>query len=162
MAVSAVYTSKVTVTETLSDPYVDSGDNTVKHSGLDKSTTYNGASSVPVTKVATFAQALTAGAATIDLRALVGTNGGAVDGNGLKVQIAKFRAKADNANPITISEGASNGYELLGNGFTLDLKAGQEVTLFLNEAAPDISGSAKTIDLAGTGSQVLECEIVMG
>jgi len=161
MPVSVRHRSEITTTETLGDENLSSADNGVTFA-LTTDKVLNAGSTPPATKRASFKTTLTAGVATIDLRALSGLNGGVVDGNGLKVQVLKFRGKSDNANPITVKEGAANGYELLGNLFTLDVKAGQEVTLFLNGAAPVISSTTKNIDLVGTGSQVLEGEIVMG
>lgn len=162
MSVSAVVTSRLTVTETVSDTYVSASDNTLTFSGLDTNVTLNAGSDVPATTHAAWAVTMSGGAATIDLRAMTGANGAAIDGNGLKVQACKFRNKTDNANTITITEGASNGYALLGAGFTLDLTPGQWVQLFLNEDAPNVSGTDKTIDISGTGSQVLEVQFVLG
>jgi hypothetical protein len=39
---------------------------------------------------------------------------------------------------------------------------GGEATFFLNDAGGDIGGSNKTLDLVGTGSQVLQVEAVLG
>ncbi|NBW11143.1 MAG: hypothetical protein EBR82_24245 [Caulobacteraceae bacterium] len=162
MAVALTYAANLTAVETYSDTFVSSSDNTVTFSGLNSSGTYNAGTGVPVTKVASYEVAMSAGAATINLRSLTGINGSTVDGNGLKAQFVKFKNKSTNANAITITEGASNGYELLGNAFTLVLKPGQEITMNLNEQAPDISDSAKTIDISGTSSQVLQIFVAMG
>lgn len=165
MSVSSTLTMKIETVETLestTDPFVLSSAKSTTTNGLNLATTINSGTGVPATKQAFKQLAMTAGAATIDLRNLVGVNGGAQDGNGLKVQAIIFRGKSDNANPITVAYGASNGYALLGSSFTFDLKPGQMLMAFLNEAAPDINSSAKTIDISGTGSQVLEYQLVMG
>lgn len=167
MAVSVTYEAKCKVVETVADTFVSSTDNTVTfnnaaNDGINKTATLNSGSTPPATKHAGGELTLTAGAGTLDLRALTGLAGGAIDGNGLKVQVAKFRNKSTNANLMTISEGAANGYSLLGSAWTLDLQPGQEITLFGNDATPDVAGTDKDIDIAGTGSQVLEYEIVMG
>lgn len=160
--VKATVNLNLTIQETVSDSYASSKDNTITLNGLNSTIVMDADSTPPVTKEAVFQKAMTAGAATIDLTALTGLNGASVTFTGLKVQSVKFRNKATNANDITITEGASNGYELLGNGFTLILKPGQEAQFYLNDAAPDVGGSAKTIDISGTGTQVLEVAMVAG
>lgn len=162
MAVSATFVSSLTVTETSGESLVASTDNTVTYSGVNQSVTLDGDSTPAITKQATFLVTMTAGAATIDLRALVGAFGSTVDGNGLKVQAVKFRNPASNANAITVAEGASNGYELLGNGFTFTLPVGGSAQFYLPEGTPDVSASTKEIDISGTDAQVLQVTLVMG
>ena len=162
MSVTVSYASTLTVSEILATNVADMSDKTVVHSGYNSSGTYNAASSPPSTTVAAFEQALSSGTATIDLRALLGTNNIAVDGNGLRAQFIKFRNKSTNANPITIAKGASNGYDGLGAAFSIALAVGAEFLMKLNDGGNDIGATNKTLDLTGTGAQVLECEIVMG
>jgi hypothetical protein len=78
------------------------------------------------------------------------------------MQILKVKALADNANPISLVPGASNGYVWSGTAPKISLPAGGEDTVFLNDAAPDVAGGAKTLDLAGTGTQGADIEIVLG
>ena len=120
MAVSLTYASTVSAIETIAQnaDLLDASDNGVKPV-LNTSKALNGATTPPVTKVAYGTQLLTAGAATLDLTALTGTNSGAISGTGLKVQVAKFQALATNANSITIVAGASNPYKLLGEANSL-------------------------------------------
>jgi len=164
MSVKLTYTTALTVAEVLAANTVSAAEaqRTVTHSLLNKSAVFTGTSDVPVSKVAAFEKALVAGAGSIDLTALVGTNGAAVDGTGLKVQAIKVIADADNSAAITLADGASNGYELLGASWTIKLKAGQEIVIFGNEETPDIGGTAKVIDLTGTGTDKLQIIIVMG
>jgi len=119
-------------------------------------------SSPPVTCGALFQQALTAGAATIDLTALDGFNDKAVNGTGLRVQLLRVKNPATNANPITVAKGASNGYDGLGAAFSVTLQPGAEATFLTNDAGGDIAAGNKTLDLTGTGSQALDVEIIMG
>jgi len=119
-------------------------------------------SSPPVTCGGLFQQALTAGAATIDLTALDGLNDKAVIGTGLRVQLLRLKAPSSNANPITVSKGLSNGYDGLGSAFSVTLQPGAEVTILTNDAGSDIGAGNKTLDLTGTGAQVLDVEIIMG
>jgi len=83
-----------------------------------------------------------------------------VDGTGLKVQLFKIKNKG--ANNLTVKFGASNPYNLLGASWTMILAQNQEITMYGNDATPDISSSAKNIDLSGTTTQTSEVVIVMG
>jgi hypothetical protein len=164
MSVNVAYQAKVAVTETLESnvPATPTGSRSVVHSAWDSAKTLKSDSTPPATKVAAFEQALTGGAATIDLAALAGTNGATVAGSGLRVQVLRVKAPATNGNPITIAKGASNGYDGLGASFSHTLVPGGEATFFLNDAGGDVGGSNKNLDLAGTGVQVLQVEIVLG
>lgn len=158
--ISLDYAMELTVTKTFTDEPVGAND-TITIDGYNSSGTLNSGTSVPVTKEATGTKALSAGAGTLDLTAIPGVDG-TVDATGLKVQACKLICPTTNANPVTVTEGASNGYELLGNAFTFILKPGQHVTLYLDEDAPDVAAGAKNIDLAGTGSQELDYEFIFG
>jgi len=165
MTVTATYKSEITAVETIDGtaaPFAASSDKTITHNGLNTNLTLASNSSQPVTTQVSSEVALVSGAKTLDLTALVGTNSGAISFSGLKVQLAKFKNKSTNANTITLTIGASNGYALLGAGWEITLQPGQEATFFLNEQAPDVGGSAKTIDVTGTGSQVLQMQLVAG
>lgn len=166
MSLQVTYESNVSVLETFTGDYVSSGNNSALFNGLNEngdSYILTSSTDVPVTKHSEFQQALSSGTATIDLTALPGlTDDETVDGTGLKVQIAKFRNLASNANAITITFGASNPYNLLGSAFVMELLPGQSITLYLDEAAPDIASGAKNLDISGTGAQILECQFVMG
>lgn len=163
MAVAVTITPILTAVETLADTFVSSSDNTVTYSLANTSVSLDANSTPPVTKQATYEVTMSSGAATIDLRALIGAANSAVDGNGLKVQAVKFRNKTGNANAITISEGASNGYELFGNGWTVTLpNAGSWIMAYLNDGSPDVSASTKNIDVSGTDAQVLQVQFVLG
>ena len=156
--------SKVRVVETF-ETSASPLDATATFDQLSETLNLDSGTSVPVTKHAEFEQALSSGTATIDLTALPGkTVSETVDGTNLKVQILKFRNKSTNANKITISKGASNGYTFDANATTWSvvLSPGQSVLYSLNDAATDIGSGAKTIDLAGTLAQVLEVQVVMG
>lgn len=163
MSVTVSYASTVTTAEVLETNVVAAASNAVKtvtHTGYNSSATLNSGSTPPATKCAYFLQALSGGAATIDLTSLTGTNGATVNTNGLKVQV--FKAKNMGSNVMTFSEGASNGYELAGNGWTVAVQPGQEFLFYGYDATPDVGGSAKTIDIAGTGSQTAQISIVAG
>lgn len=165
MSVTAYLRSCLRSVVTPGGVFVSPSDATVTIDGLDEDTTLTGSSSVPVTKAVAYEVTLSGGAATINLAALVGlTAEEVVDGTGLKVQGVKFKNKATNANSMTVSKGASNGYGLnaAGTTFSVPLSPGQSVLFSLNEAAPDIASGARTWDVAGTGSQVLQIHVLMG
>ena len=137
------------------------GGNTLIHSGLNLEVSLP-VSGVPMTVVHVIKKALSTGTATVDLTSLTGSLGEAVTLTGLKVQAVIFKNPSTNANSISIAEGASNGYELLGNAFSITLPPGSQVCVYIPEGAPDVGSSAKTWDLAGTGSQELLIGIAAG
>ncbi len=164
MSVELTYAATVTVVETLEDnvPAATGANRKVRHDQFNGSAGLTASTTPPVTKVAAFEKALSAGVATIDLTNLTGTNGATVDGTGLKVQVLKIKNKATNANPITIKTGLTDGYELGGANFEAQISPGQELTFYGNDATPDIGATTKNLDLSGTLSQAAEVILVMG
>lgn len=156
--------SKVTVIKTYTGVFISGQDNTVTTDGLNETLNLTASTTPPVTKSTSFRQAMTGGAATIDLTALSGDAADeTTDLTGLKVQALKLRNKSTNANKITVSNGASNGYKLDGaTAWSIPLAPGQSVLFSLNDAADDVAPTTCTIDLAGTLAQELEVEIVAG
>lgn len=161
MSIEVSRVSQMTVVETLSGPFLGT-DNTVTTNGLNTSETLNASSTPPVTKYSAFAQALTAGAATIDLTSLPDSagNAGAVTFNGLKVQGYIF--KNPSTHDVTLTAGASNGYDLHGSGWSITIRPGEELQWRGNDGAGDVGSGAKTIDLAGTGTDTLDVELIAG
>jgi hypothetical protein len=115
-------------------------------------------STPPATKVICKTIALSGGAYTLDLTTETGTNGSAIAGTGLRVQL--IRVTNLGANAMTFSEGASNGLALACGTFIVP--AGGTVQMFLNDAAPDIASGDRTIDVAGTGSQQFQLTVILG
>ena len=164
MSVTVTYVSTLTAAEVLTTNVPDAAAPTVTHNGFNSSATLNAASTPSVSKMASFQKALSGGAATIDLTALVGTNGAAVDFTGLKAAAVKFQNPATNANAITVKAGASNAYLLHGASWSIILQPGEEYLWKAGvvNAAPTVGASLKNIDLAGTGTQALNCELIAG
>jgi hypothetical protein len=163
MSVSVAYSTLVTSTEVLTGNTVGTSTaaaRTISHANYNTTSALTSLTTPPVTTCAYFLKTMSSGAATIDLRALVGTNDVAVDLNGLKVQIAKF--KNPSANAITIVGGASNGYLLFGASGSVVIQPGAEITIYANDASPDVSASTKTLDITGTTTQSLQCTIIAG
>lgn len=168
MSISVVIRQHCIVTETLEGEYVSDEDATVTIDGVNGTgtETLTASTTPPATKQSCFDIALSAGAVTINLASLPGLNGeaGAVDGTGLKVQSITLKNKASNANAMTITEGASNGHPTLGSSFSVTLLPGQSIQLFNDgvDVGTDIAAGDRTIDVAGTGAQVLAVHVVMG
>jgi hypothetical protein len=163
LSIQVGYISQVSVVETKAGTYVGS-DNTVTTTGLNTTTQLGAATTPPATKYSAGQQALTSGSATLDLTSLPDENGtaGAVTLTGLKLAVVKFRNKATNANALTIAKGASNGCSSLGSAFSITLQPGEEVTYLGQALAANVDSTHKTFDVTGTGSQVLEFELVAG
>ncbi len=162
MSVSVNYAATVTVQETLgtNTGSAPAATRVITHSDYNEAASLNASSTPPATVCAHFLQALTAGAATVNLAALTGTNGATVDTTGLKVQV--LRVKNLGANNLVITPGASNGIDLFGGSSSVTVFPGGHVQFFLNNAAPDVAAGDRTLDLAGTGSQTSEWTIVAG
>lgn len=107
-------------------------------------------------------QLMTAGAATIDLAALASTQSRAFSLSGLKVRMFKVTALAGNLNPVTLSKGATNGYTGFGSAFSVTLQPGQSWTFEDAGNGVAVSGTVKTLDLAGTGTQGVTFSIAGG
>lgn len=157
-AVKIVFKIESTVTETLpaaNVPFGQSGSTNVVHSGLNVSKTFEAGSAAGenVTQVIQGQIAMVAGAVTLNLAAAPSTIG-VVDLTGLKLRTLHVRAKADNANPITIAKGAANGYTGLGAAFSCTLDPGKEAAFMPNATA--VAAGVRTLDITGTGAQVLE------
>lgn len=163
--ISALVNSAITVTQTMTGDYISSADNTITLNGLNDSNTYTASTSVPVTKATAFRVTLSSGTGSIDLTALPGlTVNETIDCTGLKLQAMKLRNLSTNANPITIAKGASNGYGLnaAGTTWSLPISPGQSVLFEGKDSSPDVASGARVMDVTGTGSQILEVEIVCG
>ena len=164
MSVALTYTANLTAVETLEDnvPAAAATKRRVTHDQFDTTSQLNAATTPPVTKVAAFQQALTAGAATVDLTSLTGTNGASVDGTGLRVQAMKLRNPSTNSGNITVAQGAANGYDGFGASFSLTLAPGAEMMILTDDAGTDIGATNSDLDLSGTGTEALDMEIVLG
>ena len=142
----------------------------ISHTAWSTSVNLSSSSTPAVTKGAWFTQALTAGAATIDLTNLTGTNGIAVDLTGLKVQrlliingtISGKAVAAGSNSAVTITGGASNGYLLFGASGSVVKGAGTNLYMEDNETLPDIDATHCEIDLAGTGTDEFLVGILAG
>ncbi len=123
---------------------------------------YNGTSGPIASKAYAQLITLTAGAATLDLTALV-DGGVTIDMTGLHLLEIFAIADTANANPLTIAPGASNGYTGWVGSSGLLLKTANDA----NKLGPmyggiAVDGTHKTIDFAGTGSQKVSIVLLFG
>ena len=105
--------------------------------------------------------ALAAGAATLDLTSLKGTNGVTVDGTGLRPRwiYLKNTGVAD----ITFTKGASNGNDMFAGSWTFTLRPGEEKDHKFSAAGPSVvGGTNKIIDITGTGADTFQYAILLG
>jgi hypothetical protein len=109
---------------------------------------------------------LSGGAATIDLTALTGADSATKNFDGKKIRAIKVRAKSTSAGAFTIAKGASNGYTGFGATFSVTLPAnasgGAWFMFYDAGGGTAVSGTVKTLDVSGTGAQVLEVIVVAG
>lgn len=155
-----------TILETLTDQVDGSTSPEVIHDGFNRtfSLDENGSGGLAVvTEPAVFTKALVAGAGTINLTSVPATGGGNKSANGLKVQLVLFTNPTTNVgSTITIAPGASNAYELFGSGNELVIPKGCTLQFYFHDQLADIDGTHKEIDLAGTGTDILNCIFLFG
>ncbi len=140
----------MTVRETFDDVDGLPTNSVLTFNAFNKSANLNATSTPPVTKRGVFTKALTAGAATIDLTAIPDDIKTAVDGTGLKVIGLMIANPSTNTNILIVSQGASNGYQLNGENWSLALKPGEAAIMYFSNAAtmPDVDATHKNIDLS--------------
>lgn len=142
--------------------FIDTAADTITINQLNVSGTLNSTSSPAVSDGAAIQKALSAGAATIDLTAVTGYRGVTKDFTGLRLQLLFLHNPSTNANNITVTFGASNPYNALGASFLVVLTPGQRMLFYGDNDTPAVAAGAKNIDLAGTGSQVLNVIMTFG
>ncbi len=172
MSISVTSAFKCTVVETLGQNTPSAPDATrkVTHSSFNVEETRN-VSSVPAAQeVACFQKTLVAGAATIDLTSLTSTNGRVYDATGKR--LLEILITNDAATKVTIAAGASNGYVSSNvpfsttgigvQGKTSGNDVGGRVHCYFGSSAPLVSGSVKTLDLAGSSTETVNITMVFG
>ncbi len=114
--------------------------------------------STPVSSAASFALTLSGGTADIDLNQVTMANGVTADWSGIKVQALGMQVGTSEA-VMTIATGASSAYAFGGAAFSCEVEPGGTLILFQNEAAPDVSTSARYMRVSGTGTQ--SCQVML-
>ncbi len=167
MANSSVVTiqMKMKSVETL-DTGVDAvaTDPTQTHEYGDSNVTLNASSTPVATQTWSETMALSGGAKTIDLTALVVGDCllTAIDMTGEKVQA--WHLKNTGSNAMTFKPGVSNPYDFLGdeNGQVTLGPGGTLEQRYETEYLEDVDATHKTIDITGTGSEEFEIMLVSG
>lgn len=141
--------------------------NAVQFDSLNQTQTLTSSTTPAVTKQVSYQVALSTGALTIDLTSMAGgTNGATVTFSGLKVCGYLFENPSTNANSITIVGGASSGYLIFGTAGSVVLAPGHRIKMQVKQGTssglPTVDGTHKNIDLSGTGSQVLNVQMIAG
>ena len=162
MAVSISPTITFSAIETLDTGVDGAPAPDILHSGFNLSgVTLNSSSSAPVTMTSYQQYALSGGAFTIDLMALLGVNDEVQDADGLKLQTIVILNTIGN-NPITVTTGASNGFPLLGGTNSIVIPAGAWFAFYVPEGLAEVGASDKTIDIAGTLVETFKVGICLG
>ena len=160
MSIAASVKTQITTVETLEENVADVAAPALSHTGHNTAQTFGAATTPPGTKCSYELCALSEAAKTVDLTDLTGSNGAAIDGSGLRVQAIKIKHLGDN--PLTVEEGDTNGYDGFGASFLVILEKDAEITLIPQDAGADISGTNKTLDFSGTGSETFELSLILG
>ena len=116
----------------------------------------------PVTTVWTDNVALSAGAATLDLELLLKDDLPSAIFTGLKVQVLVVSCPQVNTGAITMTPGASNGYDLGGASMSVAVNPGDTLVFFFLDTAPDVAAADSELDFAGTGSETFDILMVAG
>lgn len=161
MSIRATIVGQITCLETLTTGVDAASSPTITHSAFNFSHSVEATTTITGTKISADTQALTAGAYTLDLTACALTGGTTQTLTGLKIRGYMFRAPTTNTGLITITEGASNGYTI-GTNWKETLAPGQRVVKWLDDEAPAIGASDKTLDVTGTGTETFDYLIIVG
>lgn len=173
MAVSVIYYMKLLVDETLninedfaSNPILSHELSPVVRGTADGSTAATAGTSGPVTKVYSDQIALSSGA-TIVLDALTQSTGGditqTVDFTGLKIQFFLFENDPDNSNVMTVTFGASDGYQIFGGSAgKITLPVGCSIMGRFPDQLEDVATADSEIDITGTDTELFNVVLVAG
>lgn len=160
-ALSVDIRAEISATETLSGGDIATPQ-IVQHTGYNQRLLADGTTTPDLTKAAYEQVNLVAGAASIDLTALQ-LNGAAVDLTGTQPRGILITALAANVGDITVSKGVTNGYTGAGAAFSVTLNPGMSVLLMWTlDNALAVGAGAKTLDLAGTGTDGVQLSAVAG
>ena len=148
---SAKYDFKLDLAETISLGEEQVTDPPVLHTIANASGTLDANSGVPVTLPWSDEAQLSGGTLTLDLAALARLRLADINFTGLKVQLVKIVAHADNTAVIIVKPAASNGYFLFGDADGQWTGAAGAITqTFGNESLPDVGASAKDITITSS------------
>lgn len=156
MSVTAAIQLNAGVRQTLDLPGI--GPTVLKFDEFDLIKTLNASSSPPVDSVGGGELTLTGGTDTLNLAAIAHPTGNK-DLTGKKVVYAWLQNPGENA--ITIAEGASNGYQMMG-GEDIVLPPGATFPLYFADGLAVVASGDRTLDVTGTSADVLNFVFVAG
>lgn len=167
MSIKVDYSLQMKVTETFGTSQQNASAAVVVHEISGTNGSLNADSTVPATQVIDKRVTLSAGTATIDLTAAPGktVDGTAValDLTGLKLQMVKLKAHADNTQRVKFAQGASNPYLLGVTGAFVSLGAGESVLLEFKDTLADVAPTVKTLDItSGMAAAIIDVQLVFG
>ena len=106
-------------------------------------------------------QALTGGAASLDLTNLTSEDGRSFNGQGRVLAVIKAKAPMTNAAAVTLSPGESNGYAGLSSALPETLQPGQSMLAYADPDAAPVGATNKTLAMSGTGTDGLQFELTL-
>ena len=112
MSISATAVANLTVVETLAIDVPFAPGASITHNGLNTTAKLSATTTPAGAEVAAIAVPLVAGAATIDLTAMAGTNALAVNGTGLQIQAVMIQNPEGNLHPLVVAPAGTDGYAL--------------------------------------------------
>lgn len=169
MAVQMNLTMAMTAIETLAANVdgVNASQRDITHSAFNVSPGTKNATSTPsVSDVSSDTVALVAGAKTIDFTNLPLVGGGTLNAStgSLKPVAVLISNPAANTGAITVAKGATNGYTGFGASFSHVIQPGGSVCSYTAKHAnvTAVSGTNKTLDFSGTGTESFNLIIIFG
>jgi hypothetical protein len=162
MAVELLYHVKTTVKETLAagvDAAAPAG-RVIVHDQFDTGIILNAGTTPAATKVAAWTRTIANVNEVIDLTALTGAGGAALDATGLRVRA--FFLRNTGANTVTLSGVVTNGYLLLGSAWLLAVVPGGILSYYASATAPLVGATSRYIVSLGTVGQTYDCMVVFG
>jgi hypothetical protein len=153
-----------TVTETLSGGDI-SAPATIPHDGYNRKLALDAATDPNLTAAAYEVFAMTGGVGSIDLTSLT-LNGNPVALTGLKPRTILVTALDANSAVVTVKKGVTNGYPGFATAFLVDLPPGASFQFQVGSDPTHqlsaVGSSAKTLDLAGSGTDGVQVSISAG
>lgn len=161
MAVSASLGMTLSVQEAVTSPDSLGNNATIKHDAFNVSKSASATTTPSAIITASQEIALVAGAKTIDLTSLLGTNSGPVSLDTKKPLWIMLKNKSTNTGgTMTFAKGATNGYAGFGASFSIAVPIGGAILLDMNALNSAVSSTNKTIDVTGSGTDVIQLIVV--
>jgi hypothetical protein len=150
--VNLAYADSLNTQESVTNAADSDVKSTINHKGYDYSDTFTPSTTVAVNTISSQPYALVSAALTVDLTALVGTNGVTISLSGKK--IVAIRIVNTGTHVLTVAKGASNGYDGFdgASAYSEKIPVGGRLLKFLSTNGGTVDATHKTLDFAGTGT----------